>query len=111
MINFRKYIFRSVLCGALFLSLNISAQTVLVAQPDLPKNWHQLDLKADGYYGISLNNAYQFLKGKKSKTVLIATIDSGIDTTQTDLKSILWVNPKEIPGNGIDDDHNGFIDD
>jgi cell wall-associated protease len=111
MTNFRNYLFGTALCGSLLLSLTLSAQTISAPQADLPKNWHLMDLKADGYYGISLNNAYQFLKGKKSKTVLIATIDSGIDTTQTDLKSILWVNPKEIPGNGIDDDHNGYVDD
>jgi cell wall-associated protease len=104
MTNFRKYLFGSAVFGALFLSLNVSAQ-------DAPKNWHQLDLKADGYYGISLNNAYNFIKGKKSKTVVVATIDSGIDTAQADLKSILWVNPKEIAGNGKDDDKNGFVDD
>jgi subtilisin family serine protease len=34
-----------------------------------------------------------------------------VDTLQEDLKAILWTNPKEIPGNGIDDDHNGYIDD
>jgi cell wall-associated protease len=105
---FNKYLFGSAVCGALFLSLNVSAQ---VAPADPPKNWHQLDLKVDGFYGISLNNAYNFLKGKKSKTVVVATIDSGIDTTQTDLKSILWVNTKEIPNNGKDDDGNGKIDD
>ena len=38
-------------------------------------------------------------------------IDSGIDTTHEDLKPVLWVNPKEIPGNGIDDDGNGYVDD
>ena len=38
-------------------------------------------------------------------------IDSGIDTTHEDLKNILWRNPKEIPGNGIDDDKNGYVDD
>ncbi|GAB2987470.1 S8 family peptidase [Mucilaginibacter puniceus] len=70
-----------------------------------------MDLKADGYYGISLNNAYQFVKGKPNKMVVVATIDSGIDTAQKDLKSILWVNPKEKPGNGIDDDKNGYVDD
>jgi len=80
-------------------------------QPELPKNWHTMDLKTQGYFGISLNKAYLALKGKKSKTVVIATIDSGIDTAQADLKSILWKNPKEIPGNGKDDDGNGYIDD
>ncbi|HEY1202025.1 MAG TPA: S8 family peptidase, partial [Niastella sp.] len=50
-------------------------------------------------------------KNLKGKTVLVAVIDSGIDTLHEDLKDILWVNPKEIPGNGIDDDGNGYIDD
>jgi cell wall-associated protease len=108
---FRKFIPASTICGVLLLSLNVAAQAPIAAQPDPPKNWHTLDLKADGFYGISLAPTYQFLKGKKSKTVLIATIDSGIDTAQKDLNSILWVNTKEIPGNGIDDDHNGYVDD
>src|ERR1700728_1048988 len=84
------------------------------AQSDtIPKNWHQLDKATTGYYGISLDKAYAFVKEKKlkSKTVLVAVIDSGVDTTQNELKPILWVNPKEIPGNGIDDDKNGHIDD
>jgi cell wall-associated protease len=99
------------MCGALFISLNAFGQEIPKTEPDPPKNWHQMDLKADGFYGISLNQAYLFLKGKKSKTVVVTTIDSGIDTLQNDLKSILWVNTKEIPGNGIDDDHNGLVDD
>ena len=43
--------------------------------------------------------------------MIVAVIDSGIDTLHEDLKPILWTNPKEIPGNGIDDDGNGYIDD
>jgi len=43
--------------------------------------------------------------------VIVAVIDSGIDTTHEDLKPVLWVNKKEIPGNGIDDDQNGYVDD
>lgn len=76
-----------------------------------PNNWYELDRKETGYYGISLDKAYQFLKGRKSKTVVVAVIDSGVDTTQEDLRPVLWHNPGEIPGNGIDDDHNGYIDD
>ncbi len=111
MIAFRKHF--SLWLVALFLAPNF-----LFAQQDnkdsvkvAPNNWYQLDKKETGYYGISLDKAYQFLKGKKSKTVIVAVIDSGIDTLHEDLKSVLWVNPGEIPGNGIDDDNNGYIDD
>lgn len=76
-----------------------------------PKNWHLLDKTETGSYGISLDKAYQFVQNKKSKTIVVAVIDSGIDTTHEDLKPVLWSNPKEIAGNGIDDDKNGYVDD
>jgi subtilisin family serine protease len=80
---------------------------------DVPKGWHLLDKTKDGFYGISIDKAYEFIRTKnlKGKTVVVAVIDSGIDTLHEDLKEILWVNPKEIPGNNIDDDGNGYVDD
>ena len=42
---------------------------------------------------------------------IVAVLDTGIDTTHPDLASRLWVNPGEIPGNGRDDDRDGFVDD
>jgi subtilisin family serine protease len=75
------------------------------------KGWHLKDLKKDSFYGISLDEAYLFVKDKKSKPVIVAVIDSGVDTAHEDLRNILWHNPKEIPGNGIDDDGNGYVDD
>lgn len=75
------------------------------------KGWHLADLGEDSLYGISLDKAYNLLEGKKAKPVIVAIIDSGIDTAHEDLKNILWTNTKEIPGNGIDDDRNGYIDD
>lgn len=77
----------------------------------VPNGWQLMDQKTSGFYGISLNKAYDFVKGRKSHPVVVAIIDSGIDTTHEDLKSVLWTNPKEIPGNGIDDDGNGYADD
>jgi len=88
--------------------------SVLFAQKDdVPKGWHMLDKATTGYYGLSVDKAYSFVKSKnlKSKTVIVAVIDSGIDTLHEDLKSVLWKNPGEIPGNGIDDDKNGYVDD
>ena len=88
--------------------------SALFAQKDdVPKGWHMLDRASSGYYGISVDKAYNFVKTKKlkSNTVIVAVIDSGIDTTHEDLRSVLWKNPKEIPGNGVDDDKNGYVDD
>jgi cell wall-associated protease len=88
--------------------------TTSIAQKETtPNGWHMMDKQTNGFYGVSADKAYTLLKTKKlkSKTVIVAVIDSGIDTLHEDLKSVLWTNPKEIPGNGIDDDKNGFIDD
>lgn len=79
----------------------------------LPPNWFNLDLTADGYFGISTEKAYnELLKNKKPKEkIVVAVIDGGTDIKHEDLKDVLWTNKKEIPGNGIDDDGNGYIDD
>lgn len=91
----------------------ISIGGLFAQKKEIPKGWHLLDQKDSGYYGISIDKAYQFVKSKnlKSTPVIVAVIDSGVDTLHEDLKSILWRNPKEIPGNGIDDDNNGYVDD
>jgi hypothetical protein len=105
LIHLRKAIITSVIAGC-FLTSNGQTST-----KDVPHGWHLQDKKASGYHGISLDKAYQALQGKKSQPVIVAVIDSGIDTTHEDLRPVLWRNPKEIPGNGKDDDGNGYVDD
>ncbi len=90
-----------------------SAPGLAQKETTVPNGWHLMDKETNGFYGVSAEKAYNFLKLKKlkSKTVVVAVIDSGIDTLHEDLKPVLWTNPKEIPGNGIDDDKNGYVDD
>ena len=89
---------------------NIPTQVENPSKDEL-KTWPHRDLLATGYPGISLENAYKALKGRKAQTVIVGVVDSGVDINHEDLKSIIWTNPKEIPNNGIDDDNNGFVDD
>lgn len=96
-----------------FLIFTLSFTQIEAQKETTPNGWHLMDKETNGYYGVSADKAYSFLKSKKikSKTVIVAVIDSGIDTLHEDLKPVMWTNPKEIPGNGIDDDKNGYIDD
>ena len=58
---------------------------------------------------IAAESAWELSKG--SRRVVVAVIDTGIDYNHPDLINNMWVNSREIPGNGLDDDGNGYIDD
>tara|TARA_B110000211_G_scaffold74757_1_gene87175 strand:+ start:6217 stop:7773 length:1557 start_codon:yes stop_codon:yes gene_type:complete len=76
------------------------------------KSWGAFDLSRDTIPGMSVDRAYsEIIKNKKGKTVIVAVIDSGTDIEHEDLKNVIWTNKDEVPGNGIDDDKNGYIDD
>lgn len=78
----------------------------------IPQDWFLRDPEQDSLQGVSAERAYQtVLKDQPSRSVIVAVIDSGIDIDHEDLKSVIWVNEKEIPNNNIDDDKNGYIDD
>jgi cell wall-associated protease len=78
----------------------------------VPKDWFLKDPETDHVQGVSSEKTYStLLNGKPSRTVVVAVIDSGIDIDHEDLKDVLWVNRKEVAGNGIDDDKNGYVDD
>ena len=74
--------------------------------------WYLRDPQTDKTPGTGTTRTYaELLKGRVPTAVVVAVIDSGIDTAHVDLKPVLWRNPREIPGNGIDDDKNGYVDD
>lgn len=99
-----------ILAAVAFINLVSYGQSSVKSDTET-QGWHLRDKETDNYYGISLEKAYQAVKGKKSRPVIVAVIDSGIDTTHEDLRPVLWINKKEIPGNGKDDDKNGYTDD
>lgn len=76
-------------------------------------NWQNLDVKNDKTFGVSVDKAYAELLNNKSpqKKIIVAVIDGGVDVNHTDLQGKIWRNSDELPGNGIDDDNNGYIDD
>ena len=73
--------------------------------------WHLQDPELDGVMGIGAERAFRFLEGRVPDTVIVAIMDNGADLNHEDLKGTFWVNPDEIPGNGVDDDGNGYVDD
>lgn len=76
------------------------------------KTWSFADLATDTIPGMSVDKAYKELVGNKTgKKIIVAVLDSGIDLKQEDLANLLWTNTDEIPGNGKDDDNNGYVDD
>jgi len=97
----------------LFAFNGLTCLALFAQKDEVPKGWHLMDKETGGFHGISMQKAYEFVKSKnlKSQPVIVAVIDSGIDTTHEDLKPVLWLNNDEIPGNGIDDDKNGYVDD
>ncbi|MBS1646281.1 MAG: S8 family peptidase [Bacteroidetes bacterium] len=90
----------------------VSFSQVITDTTKAPENWFNLDPYLNKVNGVGAERAYnELLKGKKSTTVIVGVIDSGVDFNHEDLKDVMWANPKEIAGNGIDDDKNGYIDD
>lgn len=91
------------------LAFELGAQN---AASKAPENWFNLDWTQDGVPGVSTEKTYTtLLNGKKGVPVVVAVIDGGVEATHEDLKSVMWVNAREIPGNKKDDDANGYEDD
>lgn len=61
--------------------------------------------------GLDVIGAYESLPAITPKEVIVAVLDTGVDHNHEDLQDVMWRNEKEIPGNGKDDDNNGYIDD
>ena len=76
--------------------------------PKVDRIWSFNDSQSNG---VSVNKSYLAPLGVQKEEIIVAVVDTGVDYNHEDLKSVMWINQNEIPGNNIDDDNNGYIDD
>lgn len=82
----------------------------LNAQP-VPDDWY-LSSQESKYPGIGVERLYTKVGAPATgNPIIVGVIDSGVDIDHEDLDEAIWVNPGEIPDNGLDDDNNGYTDD
>lgn len=97
---------------ALMIQAPVNVQKKAALKEIELNRWSHLDIVKDTIPGMSVDRAYaELLKDKKGKKIIVGIVDSGVDIEHEDLKAVVWTNKKEVPGNGIDDDKNGYIDD
>ncbi|MDQ0476409.1 S8 family serine peptidase [Chryseobacterium sp. MDT2-18] len=109
---------KKIVIAACFITgvVSFAQQAAAPLDPIKDKNlmtWYHQDIASGNIYGVNTQNAYKYLesKGLKPKTVIVGVLDSGVDVEHPGLIKNRWVNINEVPGNGIDDDGNGYIDD
>lgn len=95
----------------------VNVDQVVPNDPNFGNNWGLLNIGQkdskgqEGLAGSDIGATKAWVKGTGSREITVAIIDTGIDYNHPDLKNNIFVNAGEIPGNGKDDDNNGFIDD
>ena len=94
------------------ITSTVTSPKKLALTPTQLKRWSHLDIAKDTIPGMSVDRAYaELIKNAVGTKVIVGIVDSGVDIEHEDLKGSIWINTKEIEGNGIDDDANGYIDD
>ena len=112
----KKYVITLIVSVFVAISGAVNAQLVkqktkVEEKNQVDRDWYNCSFEKDGVYGACVNEAYEFLKGKKVKTrPIVALIGTGIDTEHEGLKANIWKNKKE-KADGKDNDKNGYVDD
>ena len=97
----KKYVIALIVSVFVAISGAVNAQLVkqktkVEEKNQVDRDWYNCSFEKDGVYGACVNEAYEFLKGKKVKTrPIVALIGTGIDTEHEALKANIWKNKKE----------------
>lgn len=104
---------RLLIAVSFFAGFGLAIAQDKAAQDKDLMTWYHKDFATTKVYGVNTDNAYKYLesKGLKPKSVIVGVLDSGVQVDHPALVPNMWKNPNEVPGNGIDDDGNGYIDD
>lgn len=97
-------------------SASTKADDYIFNDPSLKDQWHYINIgdksiAASAYAGADINvkDVWEIITGDPE--IIVAVVDEGVKYNHPDLQANMWVNTKEISGNGKDDDKNGYIDD
>jgi hypothetical protein len=74
--------------------------------PEMPEQWGLFAIEANKAWGITTGGVTA-----QGDTIVVAVLDSGFDVDHEDLKENIWINRAETPGDGRDNDNNGYVDD
>lgn len=84
----------------------LSLRSQSPSDSDYSKQWGMKTIQAEAAWDLGTGG-----ENSDGEEIVVAVVDGGTDLTHEDLKNNAWINTAEIPGNGIDDDNNGYIDD
>lgn len=97
----------------IYVHINEAGRIDGVRLPALgPSNFDQITTQAVSGVDINIEEAWNaYSQAPSKRPVTVAIIDTGVDISHPELSQAIWVNEDEIPGDGIDNDQNGYIDD